>query len=160
MHQTYIKVVTLFQSAMIAGLCLFASAAPVAAADTTIQPAFAWPVKKHLITQYYGPSHHAIDVSGTKKTQVLASEKGMVTIAQCGWNAGYGCYVVINNGGGFETLYAHLSSIKVKLATEVAAGQVLGLMGDTGNLRGKNPVVLHFELKKDGQSVDPLTYLK
>jgi murein DD-endopeptidase MepM/ murein hydrolase activator NlpD len=68
----------------------------------------------------------------------------------------YGYYVVVDHGNGFETLYAHFSSIAVSVGQQVAQGQLLGYAGRTGYATGNH---LHFEVHLNGQVVNPLTYL-
>jgi len=69
----------------------------------------------------------------------------------------YGQIVVLNHGDGYYTLYGHLSSIGVAVGAEVAPGQTLGHSGDTGSLKG---AVLHFEVRKGGQSLNPEDWLE
>jgi len=70
---------------------------------------------------------------------------------------GYGRVVLIDHDGGYYTLYAHLSEMRVALDQQVETGQVIGLVGDSGSLKGP---ILHFEIRKDGKPVDPLVYLR
>jgi murein DD-endopeptidase MepM/ murein hydrolase activator NlpD len=75
---------------------------------------------------------------------VVASEQG-----------GYGLAVAIDHGGGISTLYAHQSAFAVSVGTEVEAGDLIGYVGSTGFSTGPH---LHFELRLDGQPVDPLPF--
>ncbi len=68
----------------------------------------------------------------------------------------YGLYVVLRHGDGFTTRYGHLSAFTVAAGDTVAAGQVIGLSGNTGYSTGPH---LHFEIRVDGVPVDPLPYL-
>jgi hypothetical protein len=80
--------------------------------------------------------------------------KGRVVYA--GWMRGYGKVVKIDHGGGFVTLYAHQSRIKVRRGSYVKRGQVIGYVGSTGRSTGPH---LHFGLYRNGRAVDPLKYL-
>ena len=70
--------------------------------------------------------------------------------------ASYGNYIKLDHGDGYETLYAHLASVKVKKGQRVRRGEVIGTMGNTGNSYGTH---LHFEVRKDGSRIDPTPYL-
>jgi murein DD-endopeptidase MepM/ murein hydrolase activator NlpD len=69
---------------------------------------------------------------------------------------GYGNYLVINHGNGFETLYAHLSQIRVIAGQGVQRGQVIGLVGRTGRSTGPH---LHFEIRQGGVKRNPFGFL-
>ncbi len=121
---------------------------------------FVWPSGAKTITQYYGWTHHAIDVAGPLNTPNYAAKAGTVEIAQCGWNSGYGCYIVINHGGGVKTLYGHHNKLLVSPGDYVEAGQTIGLMGNTGKVRGVTGIHLHFEIRINGVLVNPLGYVR
>jgi murein DD-endopeptidase MepM/ murein hydrolase activator NlpD len=70
---------------------------------------------------------------------------------------GYGQHVMVDHGNGFSTLYGHMSEIYVKAGDVVNRGTVIGRMGSTGRSTGTH---LHFEIRKDGITVNPLPYLK
>ena len=115
---------------------------------------FVWPTSG-TVTQGYKPLHRAIDIASGRGTQVKASDSGYVVAA--GWsNAGYGNYVVVDHGNGFQTLYAHLDRFFVSAGESVAKGVVIGLMGDTGNSTGTH---LHFEIRQNGVNRNPFGYL-
>ncbi len=82
--------------------------------------------------------------------EVRAATGGIVTFA--GEKAGYGLTVVVDHGGGLETRYAHLSSAHVQPGVQVQAGEVLARSGNSGRSTGAH---LHFEVRQDGQAVDP-----
>lgn len=121
---------------------------------------------KHRITQGFKLTHRGVDLGRvhTLGEPVTAHSAGTVTFCQTGrknakgstGNASYGNCVKINHGDGYETLYAHLASVKVKAGQRVTRGQVLGTMGNTGNSYG---VHLHFEVRKNGTRIDPIPYL-
>ncbi|ERM91514.1 hypothetical protein O163_10090 [Caldanaerobacter subterraneus subsp. yonseiensis KB-1] len=98
--------------------------------------------------------HPGIDFGLPSGTPVKAAADGVVVLA--GEYGGYGKAVVINHTDGLSTVYGHLSEIKVEEGKEVKQGEAIGLSGSTGRSTGPH---LHFEIRKDGQPVDPLQYL-
>ena len=121
---------------------------------------FVWPSGVHMITQYFGWKHHALDIAGPFETPTYAAKAGTVEFAQCGWNRGYGCYVQIDHGGGVKTLYGHHSRLLVSPGEYVETGQTIALMGNTGNVRGRTGIHLHFEVMINGARVNPLGYVR
>lgn len=121
---------------------------------------FVWPSGAKTITQYFSWSHRAIDVAGPLLTANYAAKAGVVKISQCGWNNGYGCYIIIDHGGGVQTLYGHNNKLLVTPGEYVKAGQTIGLMGNTGNVRGITGIHLHFEIRIKGGAVNPLGYIR
>lgn len=118
---------------------------------------FAWPVKKAEVTSEYGKRwgrFHAGTDTVSENRGIFAADNGKVVLA--GWNGGYGKAVIIDHNNGYQTLYAHMSSIKVKEGQIVEKGEKIGIMGTTGNSTG---VHLHFEIEKDGENQNPLKYL-
>lgn len=105
--------------------------------------------------QYHGVLHLGLDYAVSEGDEVLASCDGTVVCAM--ERGGYGLMIEIDHGGGFVTRYAHLSAINVALGDAVAAGDVIGLAGSTGNCDGP---VLHFELRSDGIAYNPRFYLR
>lgn len=98
--------------------------------------------------------HDGIDIVADRGTEVLASKGGVVVASS--FESTYGNYVVISHGGEQSTLYAHLSQRNVSQGDTVDRGQVIGLVGSTGQATGAH---LHFEVWKDGSHVDPLSVL-
>jgi murein DD-endopeptidase MepM/ murein hydrolase activator NlpD len=98
--------------------------------------------------------HHGTDYRGKRGTPVLAAGAGTVVFASR--RGGYGRVVFIDHGGGVITRYAHLNKIIVKVGDTLAAGQQLGELGSSGRATGAH---LHFEVRLDGRSVDPVTAL-
>lgn len=121
---------------------------------------FIWPSAVKYISQYYGWTHHALDIAGPRNSANYAAKSGVVEMSQCGWNSGYGCYIVINHGGGVKTLYGHNSKLLVSKGDEVRAGQTIALMGNTGKVRGRTGIHLHFEIQINGVRVNPLGYVR
>jgi murein DD-endopeptidase MepM/ murein hydrolase activator NlpD len=121
---------------------------------------FVWPAGVRTITQYFHWRHNGMDIAGPFETAIYAAKAGTVAISQCGWNGGYGCYVVINHGGGVKTVYGHNSRLLVSVGEYVETGQTIALMGNTGNVRGRTGIHLHFEVQINGARVNPLGYVR
>ena len=102
----------------------------------------------------WGREHHGIDIGGEDGEKILAADSGRVVYA--GWVEGYGNYLSIDHENGFETAYAHCSKLAVSEGEYVTQGQQIACMGSTGNSTGPH---LHFEVKKDGEYLDPLRYV-
>ncbi|HJV45392.1 MAG TPA: M23 family metallopeptidase [Bacillota bacterium] len=119
---------------------------------------FAWPTYGGTITSLFGERwgamHKGIDIAGVSNRNIKASDTGRVTSA--GWNGNYGNCVVIDHGNGYETWYGHLSSIKASSGDIVQKGDVIGVMGATGDATG---VHLHFEIRKNGDIENPLKFM-
>ncbi len=98
--------------------------------------------------------HTGIDFGVPIGTPVRAAERG--TVLYAGWYGGYGYTVIINHGGGITTLYAHNSRITVGVGQEIQRGQVVAASGSTGLSTGPH---VHFEVRVNGQPVDPRRYL-
>lgn len=109
---------------------------------------FVWPADHHYLSGYdYWPSsnHYGIDIDGDTGNPIYASDSGVVVYA--GWNDwGYGYMIVVDHGTGWQTLYAHLSSLNVGCGSYVYQGDTIAAMGSTGNSTGSH---LHFELMHD-----------
>lgn len=119
---------------------------------------FGWPASSHSISgNGYGPGHLGIDIQANEGEPVYAAGSGIVTMAQGGWNYGYGNVVQIDHGNGYVTIYAHLSSINVGVCTPVGQGGVIGAAGNTGNSFGAH---LHFEVRLGGSNVNPYSIVQ
>ncbi len=123
------------------------------------------PVKAGWMSSYFGrrtdpftgkaANHRGVDFAGKAGAEIIAVADGVVT-----WSAdryGFGNLVEINHGNGYSTRYAHNSSNLVKVGEEVRKGQVVALMGETGRATGPN---LHFEVLRNGQRVNPVSFIK
>lgn len=118
---------------------------------------FLWPTPGYTdITQYYGDSgHRGIDIagSGIYGKAIVAAAEG--TVAYSGEMGTYGYVVFIDHGNGYQTWYAHMSALGCEVGDTVAANQVIGYVGSTGNSTGPH---LHFEVLYDGILCDPFDY--
>jgi murein DD-endopeptidase MepM/ murein hydrolase activator NlpD len=119
---------------------------------------FNWPTPLHYLSGFdYNPSlgHPAIDIAGDTGHAITASDSGVVVYA--GWNDwGYGLVVVIDHGNDWQTLYAHLSQVNVGCGQAVFQGNLIALMGCTGNCSGSH---LHFEVRYGDGFVNPWNVL-
>jgi len=117
---------------------------------------FIWPVSGS-ISQRYVWYHRGLDIANKSQPPILAADSGRVIVA--GWpdSAGYGNRVMIDHGNGLTTLYAHMSSISVAVGQTVNRGDVIGNVGSTGRSTGPH---LHFEIRRGGEFLDPLLFLK
>ena len=116
-----------------------------------------WPSACQRISQYYrGWLHTGVDIACPWGTSVRAAESGIVERVQYG-KTGYGYNIIINHGGGKETLYGHLSKIMVKAGDRVVKGQLIANEGSTGRSTGPH---LHFEVRINGAMVNPLSYIR
>jgi len=119
---------------------------------------FIWPtIGGHVSCPIWGyKGHTGVDIAGCGYgSNIYASAAGTVVKVKWG-NTGYGYHVIINHGDGIQTLYAHMSNIYVKNGQYVNQGDIIGAMGSTGNSTGTH---LHFEIRINGQYVNPLNYV-
>lgn len=117
---------------------------------------FNWPTISRRISQYYrGWRHTGLDIAAPMGQPVYAAEDGVVITS--GWSrGGYGYYIIIDHGDGVQTLYGHNSLLLVERGDRVIKGQVIGHVGSTGRSTGPH---VHFEVRIDGNRVNPLEYL-
>lgn len=104
--------------------------------------------------QRWGRLHAGIDISAPTGTPIRAADSGRVALA--GWTGGYGQYTCIQHTGSMSTCYGHQSRIGVSGGQGVRQGQVIGAVGNTGNSTGPH---LHFEVRINGNPVNPMGYL-
>jgi murein DD-endopeptidase MepM/ murein hydrolase activator NlpD len=124
----------------------------------------AWPLETLIITSPFGPRVHPIygtvrmhtgtDFKGGTGTPIKAAGDGSVVYS--GVMNGYGNVVIISHGGGLATLYAHQSVRYAQVGQQVKTGDIIGLIGATGNVTGPH---LHFEVRVNGTPVNPIPYL-
>jgi len=123
------------------------------------------PVRSGWMSSYFGrrtdpftgkpANHRGVDFAGKAGAEIVAVADGVVT-----WSAdryGFGNLVEINHGNGYSTRYAHNAENLVTVGEEVRKGQTVALMGETGRATGPN---LHFEVLKNGQRVNPVTFIR
>lgn len=96
-----------------------------------------------------------VDIRAPAGAPVVSVGPGSVVYA--GWLKGYGNLVIIDHGGNYHSLYAHLQDVAVDVGVEVEEGESIATVGDTGSLKGS---YLYFEIRKAGQAVDPLPWLE
>ncbi len=112
-----------------------------------------WPASGP-ITSYYGPSHPlGIDIGAPWGSPVVAARAGTVVFAGGNPCCSYGYHVIVDHGDGYETTYAHFSSINVVPGQHVNRGDLLGAIGQTGHATGPH---LHFELTRNGVIQNPM----
>lgn len=121
------------------------------------------PLNNYTVTSRYGSqeafrssAHTGVDLAIEGGTDIQAAGNGTVKVN--GWDPdGYGNYVIIDHGDGTETLYGHMQSRSpLEVGQSVRQGQVIGDVGTTGNSTGNH---LHFEVRKNGQTVNPEQYV-
>lgn len=122
-----------------------------------------WPADSMDITSWFGnrpypgaggsTNHGGLDIGAAMGSNVYAALGGIVTSS--GWNGGYGNAITIDHGRGFSTLYGHMSQLIAGVGQIVAPGQVIGLVGSTGNSTGPH---LHFETRMNGERMDPASF--
>lgn len=98
--------------------------------------------------------HSGLDIAAPKGTKIKVAASGTVTFS--GYSGGYGNVVKVSHGNGIMTYYAHCSALYVKKGQTVTAGDVIAAVGSTGNSTGNH---LHFEVVKNGVSLNPQHYL-
>ena len=134
---------------------LLALCGGIAAADGTL----CWPLPGHTyISCHFGEvdafgnaGHRGTDIPAPEGTPILAAHSGTVLVS--GWNDSYGNQVLLDNGAGLSTRYAHMTQTAVTAGEAVTAGQVIGYVGNTGDSTGFH---LHFEVMQNGVRVNPM----
>ena len=118
-----------------------------------------WPLPGHTYIScnfgdddaYGNSGHRGTDIPAPEGTPILAAHSGTVIIS--GWNNSYGNQVLLDNGAGLSTRYAHMTQTAVTAGEAVTAGQVIGYVGSTGDSTGNH---LHFEVMQNGVRVNPM----
>jgi len=121
---------------------------------------FIWPAPRRAISGWYfrdpeNPGHNGLDIAASMYDAIVAAAAGTVALAES--SGPYGNLVILDHADGWQTWYAHLSSFAVTPGQEVEQGEIIGTAGSTGYSTGPH---LHFELRYQGQPVDPLVYLQ
>ena len=127
--------------------------------DTVGDGTLQWPLPGHTyISCHFGEvdafgnaGHRGTDIPAPEGTPILASHSGTVLVS--GWNDSYGNQVLLDNGAGLSTRYAHMTATAVTADETVTDGQVIGYVGSTGDSTGNH---LHFEMMQGGIRVNPL----
>jgi murein DD-endopeptidase MepM/ murein hydrolase activator NlpD len=129
-----------------------------------LQILFRFPVYKGRLTSSYGSRdnpftghpefHHGIDIAAAAGTEVFPAREGIVR--ETGSHPVLGNYVIILHEGGYETVYGHLEHVYVSLKQTVTSAMIIGKVGSTGMSTGPH---LHFEIRRQGSSKDPLPLL-
>lgn len=114
---------------------------------------FGW--RKNPITRRGNEFHEGLDIAARAGTPVKAAANGKVVFA--GYRSGWGRVLVIDHGNGYQTQYAHNSSLLVKVGEEVEKGQIVARVGNTGRSTGSH---LDFRIIKNGKFIDPRTVLR
>lgn len=118
---------------------------------------FIWPLNGPINSPYgprWGSFHPGIDIGGYTGEPIVAAKDGVVIMA--GPYSGYGNATIIDHGGGIATLYGHQSRLGVSTGQHVHQGDVIGYVGCTGYCTGPH---LHFEVRVNGEHVNPMPYL-
>ncbi|MGH8503450.1 MAG: peptidoglycan DD-metalloendopeptidase family protein [Gammaproteobacteria bacterium] len=133
----------------------FPPAAPSPSAPTA-RPGWLWPVQGEVIGRFSpdGNGKKGIDIAGRPGEPIQAASTGEVVYSGGGL-VGYGQLIIIKHDQDFLSAYAHNRALLVKEGEQVAAGQTIAELGSTGAQRP----MLHFEIRHEGQPVDPLQYL-
>lgn len=128
---------------------------------------FIWPINRNnfWLSAFFGPRkisgvwkfHKGIDMAAVKGTPVLSAGAGVITEAR--YVSGYGNTILITHDKKFKTRYAHLSKILVKVGEKVEQGDIIGKVGDTGFVKGRNGFHLHFEVYVYSKQVNPFYFL-
>jgi murein DD-endopeptidase MepM/ murein hydrolase activator NlpD len=100
-------------------------------------------------------SHPGIDIAVPPGTPVRAAGGG--SVSEAGYNADYGLFVLLRHPSGYETMYGHMSRLIAAEGDEVQAGEVIGLSGNSGRSTAPH---LHFEIRRDAKSIDPLELVR
>ena len=122
-----------------------------------------WPAQGRIIAKFgrqWNPKlktttdNPGIDIKGQPGSAIRSIMNGVVTTIT--YIRGYGTTIIVDNGGGFYTVYSHVTNIQTHLDSEIRAGDVIAYMGDSGSINGSK---LHFEIWGKGQKLDPEKWL-
>ncbi|MFN3716913.1 MAG: peptidoglycan DD-metalloendopeptidase family protein [Thiobacillus sp.] len=130
------------------------AAPPAAVAAAAAVDTWLWPADGALLGRFGAAGGKGIDIVAARNSPIKAAAPGKVVYSGSGLR-GYGKLVIVKHAGEFLSAYAHNDAILVKEGDAVSAGQKIALMGDSGTDRVK----LHFEIRRYGKPLDPLTYL-
>ena len=122
-----------------------------------------WPAQGRIIAKFgrqWNPKHKTttdnpgIDIKGQPGSEIKSIMNGVVTTIT--YLRGYGTTIIVDNGGGFYTVFSHVTNIQTHVDSEIRAGDVIAYMGDSGSINGAK---LHFEIWGKGQKLDPEKWL-
>lgn len=156
---TQLKMMMTLRQQLMSNTYTAAAAAIQAEADTPD----IWPVRGEISSTFgfrqspggIGSAYHeGIDIAGDYGTPIEATAAGTVT--QAGWVSGYGYLVEVKHDSGIVTRYGHNSAIVVSVGQHVSQGDIVALMGSTGNSTGPH---CHYEVRINGESVNPSYFL-
>ena len=118
-----------------------------------------WPTTVRILTQYFSWYHNGVDIAtphNISMPPLLSCTSG--TVVRAGWDpSGLGLHVRIDHGNGYMTIYGHMSRIDVSYGQKVGRGQIIGLMGNTGNSTGPH---IHFMVEYNGVPQNPLNFMQ
>jgi murein DD-endopeptidase MepM/ murein hydrolase activator NlpD len=140
-------------ASQLAGPSIALAAGPIRGGSSGI----IWPVNGPVVSGFgmrWGSMHEGVDIAVPTGTPIRAAASGSVSIAAP--TGGYGNYTCIDHGGGLSTCYGHQESFSVSAGQRVSEGQVIGYSDCTGHCFGPH---VHFEVRINGQAVDPMGYL-
>lgn len=132
-------------------------AAPPPSIEAPAGYGYIWPAGVRRISQYFTLRHNGVDIAGPAGTALYAARAGAVVKSQCGWNGGYGCYIVLDHGDGYRTVYGHVSQLFVNVGDMVEQGQTIAAMGSTGRSTGPH---VHFEVRYNNRNQNPLRFVR
>jgi len=137
----------------------------VAVPVTSVSIPSRMPVEGVRLTSSYGMrehpvlggrrAHKGIDLAGPVGTPVYATADGVISKAE--WFSSYGLFVSIEHGGALQTRYGHMSRLNVAYGQQVHKGDLIGFIGSTGRSTGPH---LHYEVRVNGEAVNPLPYMQ
>jgi len=123
-----------------------------------------WPATGRIITKYgrqwnqklkTTTDNPGIDIKGQPGSDIKSVLNGVITTIT--FIRGYGTTIIIDHGGGYYTVYSHVTNIKTNIDSEVKSGDVIAYMGDSGSINGSK---LHFEIWGEGKKLNPESWLK
>jgi len=118
-----------------------------------------WPALSNAVqTQGYHRGHYALDIANRNKGPIFAAASGRIIKASYGWNGGYGNYIIIDHGGGMQTLYGHNEKLYVTKGQYVDQGQTIAWMGRSGRVYGPTGIHVHFEVRINGVKYNPWNF--
>lgn len=132
--------------------------------NSSTSSGFRVPLNSYRVTSKFGyrthpvtgqwSLHGGIDLAAPTGTPTYSIQSG--TVITSTYSSSYGNYIIVDHGNGMASLYAHLSERGVSVGTKVSKGQVIGKVGSTGRSTGPH---LHFEIRKNGERVNPASYI-